>query len=138
MKKQTRCARLGLVVLCLLCAVAFAIAMAGMTASAQTFSGFEDVRDTTLRATSAYTVCLPLVRKHGPPRAKLGVDFGPMATDDDVLDYDLPVVKEMGADWVRVFLGWLEIERAPGEYTWDEYDPVFDRLGELEVRSKSF
>ena len=46
MKNQTHFARLGLVVLCLLCAVAFAIAMAGMTANAQTFSEFEDVRDT--------------------------------------------------------------------------------------------
>jgi hypothetical protein len=135
MKKQTRFARLSLVVPCLLCAVAFAIAMAGMTASAQTFSGFEDVRDTTLRATSAYTVCLPLVHKYGPPRTKLGVDFGLMATDNDVVEYDLPVVKEMGADWVRVFLGWLEVEKSPGEYTWDEYDPVFERFGELELSS---
>ncbi len=133
MKNQTHFTGLGLVVLCLLCAVALAVAMAGMTANAQTFSEFEDVRDTTVQATSVYTVCLPLVHKHGPPRAKLGVDFGPMATDADVLTYDLPVAKEMGATWVRVFLGWLEIERAPGEYTWDEYDPVFERFEELEI-----
>ncbi len=133
MKGQNRSTRPVLAALFLLCAVAFAIAMAGMTADAQILGEYRDTRDTTIQATSAYTVCLPLVQKYGPPQMKLGVDFGPLITDADVLTYDLPVVKEMGAPWVRVFLGWLEIERSPGEYTWDEYDPVFERLGQLEL-----
>ena len=135
MKDQNRSTGLYLAVPFLICAVAFAVAMTGMAANAQTFSEFEDIRDTTVQATSAYTVCLPLVRKYGPPRAKLGVDFGPLITDADVLAYDLPVAKEMGAHWVRVFLPWLGIETSPGEYTWDEYDPVFERFGELELSS---
>ncbi len=82
-----------------------------------------------------YTAFLPLIIKHGPPQAKLGVDFGALITDTDVLDNDLPLVKEMGAQWVRVFLPWLEIEKAPGEYSWDTYDAVFDSLKELGFNS---
>ena len=82
--------------------------------------------------TGAYTVCLPLVHKHGPPQAKLGVDFGEAwVVVPEVIEYDFPVVKEMGAGWMRVFLPWLGIETSPGEYHWDKYDAVFDRLGEL-------
>ena len=132
MKAQNRFARLYLAVLCLLCALAFAITMTGMKTDAQTFSECRDTGDTTVRATSIYTVCLPLVHKHGPPQAKLGVDFGAMITIPEVLDYDLPLAKQMGAHWMRVFLPWLEIEKSPGEYNWDEYDVVFDRLGELD------
>ncbi|MBC8264960.1 MAG: hypothetical protein H8E47_12660 [Anaerolineales bacterium] len=32
---------------------------------------------------------------------------------------------------MRVFLPWLGVETSPGEYHWDKYDAVFDRLGEL-------
>lgn len=135
MRNQNHFARLGLVVLFLLCAVAFAAVTMKMTANTQALSEHRDTRDTTVQATRTYTVCLPLIQKYGPPQMKLGVDFGPLITDADVLEYDLPVVKEMGAGWVRVFLGWLEVERSPGEYTWDEYDAVFERLGELEFSS---
>ena len=135
MKDQNRLTRLNLAALLLLCAVAFGVAMTRMTADAQTFSECRDTRDTAIPATSTHTVCLPLVHKHTPPQAKLGVDFGPLITDPNVLEYDFPLIKEMGADWVRVFLGWLEIERTPGEYTWDEYDAVFEHLGQLELRA---
>jgi len=111
--------------------MAFAVAMTKMGAEAKTLGECRDTRDTTVRATSVYTVCLPLVHKYGPPQAKLGVDFGAMATLSDVIQYDFPVAKEMGAEWMRIFLGWHEVEKSPGEYDWDEYDPVFERLREL-------
>ncbi len=88
-------------------------------------------REATIQAASDYTVYLPLIQKYTPPGAKLGVDFGAWATVSEVIDYDYPVAKEMGANWMRVFLPWFEIETARGEYHWDEYDAVFDRLGEL-------
>ena len=133
MKNQNRSIRLILAVLFLLCAVALAAALTTMTTEAQTFGECGDTRDTAIQATRAYTYTafLPLVQKHGPPQAKLGVDFGAMATITDVIDYDFPVAKEMGAQWMRVFLPWMGIETSPGQYDWDEYDPVFERLGEL-------
>ena len=162
MKDQNRSVRLVLVVLFLLCAVAFAAAMTEMTTDAQTFGECSDTRDsppfiplnppTRLRraqssrsghrlggerggeATRAYTYTafLPSIQKYVPPDAKLGVDFGFLILAPDVLEYDCPLVKEMGARWMRVFLGWLEIEQSPGEYNWDKYDPVFERLRELD------
>ncbi len=82
--------------------------------------------------TTAHTIYLPLVRKHSPPQAKLGVDFGESwVVVPEVIEYDFPVAKEMGAGWMRVFVPWLGIETSPGEYQWDEYDAVFDCLGEL-------
>jgi len=83
-------------------------------------------------ATDVYTVYLPLIHKHGPPLAKLGVDFGEFwVVVPEVIEYDFPVVREMGAGWMRVFLPWLRVETSPGEYHWEKYDPVFSRLGEL-------
>ncbi len=132
MRGQNRSARLGLSMLFLLCAVAFAVAMTKTRADAQTFSECRDTMDTAMPATTTYTVCLPLVRKHGPPRAKLGVDFGEAwVVVPEVIEYDFPVAREMGAGWMRVFLPWLGVETSPGEYQWDKYDAVFDRLGEL-------
>jgi len=133
MRDQNRPIGLILALPFLLCAVAFAVAMAQMKTVAQTVGEYSDARDTAVLATRAYTYTafLPLVHKHGPPLAKLGVDFGAMTTLPEVLDYDLPVAKEMGAHWIRVSLGWPDIERSPGEYDWGEYDAVFERLGEL-------
>jgi len=133
MGTQKRSTILAFAMLFLLWAAAFAVAMPKMRTEAQTLGECRDTRDITVQATSAYTVCLPLVHKYSPPQVKLGVDFGAMVTIPDVIEYDFPVSKEMGADWVRVFLGWLEIETSPGEYDWDKYDAVFDRLGELEL-----
>jgi hypothetical protein len=123
MSEKKRSTRLFLAVLFLLCAAAFAVVMTKMGADAQTLGEGGDVQAT--------RALLPLIHKYVPPPAKLGVDFGAMITDPDVLDYDLPVAKEMGTYWMRVFLGWLDIEKSPGEYDWAEYDTVFERLGEL-------
>jgi len=122
--------RLVLAALFLLCAAVLAVAMTTMRIDAQTGG---DTREPAIDGAGAYAVFLPLVHKHSPPLAKLGVDFGAMVTMPDVIEYDFPVSKEMGAHWMRVFLGWLEIETSPGEYDWDKYDAVFDRLGELEL-----
>ena len=85
----------------------------------------------TATPTGVYTALLPSIQKYVPPNAKLGVDFGFLMMEPDVLDYDLPLAKEMGAGWARIFLSWLEVETSPGEYDWGEYDPVLERFGEL-------
>ena len=149
MKHQDRFTRLVLAAVFLLCVVAFAAAMTKTKTEAQAFGEGSDlwytpigasvtvptVTDTiTVQATRAYTYTafLPSIHKYVPPTAKLGVDFGFLLMDPGVLDYDFPLAKEMGAHWARVFLSWLGIETSPGQYNWDEYDPVFDRLGELD------
>jgi hypothetical protein len=132
MKSRNRSARLVLPGLFLLCAMAFGARMTKATTDAQTVGEYRDTRDTAIQATGVYTAFLPLVRRYGLPHAKLGVDFGLMATIPEVIDYDFPVAKQMGAHWMRVFVPWLEIETSPGEYHWDEYDPIFERLEELE------
>ena len=134
MKDQNHSTRLVLAVPFLLCAVAFAAAMTTMMADAQTVGECGDMRDTAIQATRAYTYTafLPLVHKHGPPLAKLGVDFGEAwVVVAEVIEYDFPVAREMGASWMRVFLPWLRVETSPGEYEWTKYDSVFGRLGEL-------
>jgi len=85
--------------------------------------------------TVQYTAFLPLVQGYKPPQAKLGADFGRLVTDPDVAEYDFPLAKEMGANWVRVSLPWLEVEVSPGQYNWDEYDMVFDGLRQLGFRA---
>ena len=85
----------------------------------------------TATPTGIYMLYLPLIQKYGPPQAKLGVDFGFLMIDSDVLEYDFPLAKEMGARWARVFLPWLEVEKSRGEYDWDEFDPVLERFSEL-------
>ncbi len=57
---------------------------------------------------------------------KLGVDFGIFVTDTETLEYDFPMVKEMGATWVRMYLPWMLIEKQRGEYHWEEIDAVFE------------
>lgn len=83
-----------------------------------------------IRATVVSTRSLVRGESQHPPLAKFGVDFGYMMTDPEVLSYDLPLVKEMGADWIRVFLPWRDVEMSRGEYAWEEYDTVFDRIEE--------
>jgi hypothetical protein len=79
----------------------------------------------------AYTAYLPLVTRLARPCVELGADFGLMITISDVITHDFPLVREMGADWIRVPLVWYTVETSPGEYDWDAYDPVFDRLRDL-------
>jgi len=91
-----------------------------------------DLQSVQLVDTFTYTVFLPLIHEHGPLSANLGVDFGPVwVVVPEVIEYDFPVAKEMGAGWMRVFLPWLGVETSPGEYDWAKYDPVFSRLEEL-------
>jgi hypothetical protein len=59
------------------------------------------------------------------------VDFGYMVTDLDVVEYDFPLTQAMGADWMRVFLRWRDVESSRGEYVWEQYDPIFDQIKEL-------
>lgn len=87
-----------------------------------------DVVTETLRIGPVSQTFLPLVMHKTLPAVQLGMDFGFLVTRTDVITRGFPMVKSMGADWVRVFLGWYNIERAPGEYTWDDYDAVFDGL----------
>jgi hypothetical protein len=132
MRRQSCSARLVVSMLFLLCAVGFGVAMTRTTADAQTLGECGGTMDAAMPATATYTVRLPLVHKHRPPQAKLGVDFGEAwVVVPEVIEYDFPVAKDMGAGWMRVFLPWLGLETSPGEYHWDEYDAVFDRLGEL-------
>jgi hypothetical protein len=120
MKDQCRSIRLMLTLLFSLCVVTLATVLNPQSAICNPQS---------------YTVCLPLVHKYSPPPAKLGVDFGAMVTIPDVIEYDFPVAKEMGAQWMRVFLGWLEVEKSPGQYDWAKYDAVFERLRELQYNA---
>ena len=135
MKDQKRSTRLYLAVPLLLCAVAFAVAMTKMTVNAQTHTVSTETHVVAHTGTITYTAFLPSIQKYVPPDAKLGADFGFLILAPDVLEYDCPLVKEMGAHWTRVFLGWLDIEKSPGEYDWDKYDAVFERLGELGFRT---
>lgn len=80
-----------------------------------------------------YTVFLPLVIRQEPPTAKLAVDFSLIISNTEVLEYDVPLAKEMGASWVRIYLPWEEIEPQPGEYHWEPYDAIVDRLIALEL-----
>lgn len=89
----------------------------------------------TVQSKNAYTAFLPLVINLQPPHAKLGADFGPMITISDVITYDFPLVKEMGAKWMRVPLVWFAVEGSPGVYDWTEYDRIFDRLRDLGFRA---
>jgi len=87
-----------------------------------------------VRSQGAYSVFVPFVTALGPPRVALSADLGPMIMISDVITHDLPLVKAMGADWIRVPLVWRAVEKSPGEYDWSEYDPVFDRLQDLDFK----
>lgn len=89
----------------------------------------------TLWVGKPHQIFLPLVEKYAPPAVKLGVDFGIIITRTDVITQDFPIVKEMGADWSRVFLGWHKIERERGEYDWADYDAVFEGLAANDIKA---
>jgi hypothetical protein len=111
-----------------------------VTATSQaTPTVYVTLTDTTTVRPSGPTgvIFLPLIVNLRPPLAELGVDFSPWLTDTDLLEYDVPLVREMGASWVRVYLPWLDIEKSPGQYSWESYDVVFDRLREMELKPLS-
>jgi hypothetical protein len=95
---------------------------------------FDVVTDTVkVVDTQRHVVFLPLVIHHEPPTAKLSVDFSLIISDTEVLEHDVPLAQEMGASWVRIYLPWEEIEPRPGEYHWETYDAIIDRLITLEL-----
>lgn len=59
-----------------------------------------------------------------PQPISLGVDFGPWLFLGEVLTRDLPLVKDMGATWSRVWVSWSQIEPQPGAFDWTYYDLV--------------
>ncbi len=81
--------------------------------------------------TSPVGLYLPLVRSDPPVPAKLGVDFGFLMRYPDVLAYDLPLAREMGARWIRLWLAWRDVERVPGVYDWAEMDAQVERAREV-------
>ncbi len=94
------------------------------------------VTDTvTVPGARTYALYLPLVRKYGAPRVKLGVDYAFVVTRTDVISQDFPLVKAMGAEWVRVLLPWYKIETSPGVYHWEDFDPVFNQLANLDQQA---
>ncbi len=74
---------------------------------------------------------LPLARLDPPTPAKLGVDFGYLVRYPEVLAFDFPLAREMGANWIRLWLAWRDIERSPGVYDWAAMDTRLGRAREL-------
>lgn len=110
------------------------VVVTATSVSSQTVAG--SISDTiTVRSNEPHAAFLPRVTKLPPPGIEFGADFGLRILSSDVITYDLPLVKDMGADWIRVPLVWYEVEGSPGEYDWTEYDRVFDRLRELDFRA---
>lgn len=90
------------------------------------------VTDTlTINAYLLQSVFLPLITCQRPPIVKLGADFAAPLPSAELLEYDIPLAQAMGIGWVRVYLPWEEIEPAPGEYHWEVYDVIVDRVVEL-------
>jgi hypothetical protein len=92
---------------------------------------FVTVTDTTSVQLGAFSMFLPLFARNEGLHVKLGVGFGSLVTGTEMMAYDLPLVKEMGATWVRIDLPWAEIETSPGEYHWEQPDALIARLTEL-------
>lgn len=62
-----------------------------------------------------------------PPRVPvLGVNADLTQYAPDELDENLTLIRETGFVWVRQTFSWERIEHRPGEYLWDEYDPVVE------------
>jgi hypothetical protein len=86
----------------------------------------------TVQSAHIYRMFLPSIQNHKLPEVKLGGWFG-HATLPEVIEYSFPLVQDLGANWIRVLLWWPTIEPSPGQYNWDEFDAVFDRVRELEL-----
>ena len=112
---------------------------------ANTMSGTIDIMTTTITAQSnptvnatiintttvqskRYTLFMPWVSHDDRNVIKVGVDFNFMTTDPEVLEHDLPLVKETGTKWVRYWLSWPRIETSPGIYNWDQVDNTITNL----------
>jgi unsaturated chondroitin disaccharide hydrolase len=73
-------------------------------------------------------LAFPLVYAYRPPVAQFGVDFSHWMTVPQIIAYDMPVARQMGATWARVYLSWALVEPTPGEARWELFDPVFEQL----------
>jgi hypothetical protein len=87
--------------------------------------------NTALVESPTYYVYLPLIQRSSPPRIKFGVDFAFGERFTDVLELSAPLVKEMGADWVRYWVSWSAVETEPGVYDWTRVDEAINRFDEL-------
>ncbi|MBN1887787.1 MAG: hypothetical protein JW850_07340 [Thermoflexales bacterium] len=85
----------------------------------------------TTRVSRPSAVFLPIIVLSSPPKVKLGVDFGRLVTHTGVISDDFPLVRQMGAGWLRVSFPWFIIEQAPGQYDWERYDTIFARAAEV-------
>jgi hypothetical protein len=76
-----------------------------------------------------------MVSNYVRPVIKFGADFGYMTAYTDVVPFDYAVVKQLGDEWMRVWLPWAEIETSPGVYDWSVYDPVFQQIEDLDMNA---
>lgn len=75
---------------------------------------------------------LPLISLPPEPApAKLGADFGNLILAEGVLEQDFPLARQMGAQWQRIEVPWMNVEAERGVYTWEKYDAVVQRAAEL-------
>ena len=105
-----------------------------ITATSQADPGaYATATDTAISPVEPQPLYLPLVGRTQRDLLALGADFGPKTSDAEILEFDMPLAKEMGANWIRIYLPWSYIEVSPGEYNWEPYDAVINRLVELEL-----
>jgi polysaccharide biosynthesis protein PslG len=95
------------------------------------FNKKSEIASTATRTEQHSTVYLPVLTNGTVHLAKLGADVGYLTLEPDIVDQDYAVFQQIGADWVRVWLGWGDIETSPGVYDWSEYDNLFARLDAL-------
>jgi len=60
-----------------------------------------------------------------------GINYGGGGRPDNNIScsdhqYLLGKVKESGVCWIRVWLLWLDVEKAPGQFNWSNYDCILD------------
>lgn len=77
------------------------------------------------------SIFLPMVVAPVDRRAKTAVDFGLMTTMTDVMQFDLPVARAMGPDWIRIWLAWADVQPTQEAFDWSKYDALFARLEEV-------
>lgn len=93
-----------------------------ITVTSQVSPALHAIVTDTLIVSRTYQISLPIIHVEPEIVIRLGVDFGDRLYDPDVLTHDLPLVRQTGAEWIRLYVSWLEIETSPGHYEWDVYD----------------
>ncbi|MFW5709372.1 MAG: O-antigen ligase family protein [Chloroflexota bacterium] len=69
------------------------------------------------------TTALP----HRIPRFGVNADLTQYATPSD-LRIQLDAMQAIGVYWVRQIVSWREVETAPGQYDWGQWDTIFETL----------